>query len=386
LKSNPNFIHLKRTVPKDRITLLQGGTRSGKTWAVIYYLIWMCDNYTGLEIDICRDTFTALKATVWKDFKFILHELGEYNVKNHNRTDHIYYLNGNTINYYGADNPEKIHGRSRDILWINEAHQFDDETVDQLFPRTKHRIIADYNPALAEDHWLDRYIPKYPPLVTTYKDNPHLTNSQVIDIESRIPTINSKGEKIGNMYWWAVYGTGIRTKPVGAIFQNWTIGEFDDSLPYIYGQDYGFSNDPTTLVKVAIDEGQRIIYCEELLYEKGLGTHQIAEILKKQCGDSLIIGDSAEPRLISELQAEHINIEGAQKGQGSVTGGIGKMLDYKIVITPSSENLRKEFNNYIWADKKTSVPVDKWNHIVDAVRYAFTRLSGDKGNYAWGVQ
>ena len=376
MKSNPNFRYLKKNVPKNRITLLQGGTRSGKTYAVIHWIIWMCHKYKNLEIDICRDSFTALKATVWHDFKKVLHELKLYDVKSHNRTDHIYNLNGNIINYYGADNPEKIHGRSRQILWVNEAHQFKEETVDQLFPRTTRRIICDYNPALPEDHWLDRYITDFPPLITTYRDNPHLTKDQVLDIESRKQ----------NNYCWSIYGTGVRTKPVGAIFQNWTMGEFDESLPFIFGQDYGFSNDPTTLVKVAVDESARKIYCQELLYEKGLGTHQIAEINKRHAEDNLIIGDSAEPRLISELQALYVNIEPAVKGQGSVTGGIGRMLDYQIIITPDSENIRKEFNNYVWADKKTSVPVDKWNHAIDAIRYSFMRLTGGIGTYAWSAQ
>ncbi len=128
--------------------MLQGGTRSAKTYSTIYFIIWLCENYSGFEIDIVRDTFTALKATAWKDFMDVLIKTNIYNVLNHNKSDHTYNLNGNTISYYGADTPDKIHGRSRDILWINEAHQFPQETIDQLFPRTRYRIIADYNPAL----------------------------------------------------------------------------------------------------------------------------------------------------------------------------------------------------------------------------------------------
>ena len=158
MKANPNFDYLHEKLPNQRITLLQGGTRSGKTYATIYFLIDYCLMYSGMEIDICRDTFTALKATAWKDFKDVLISCNLYNDKNHNKTDHSYLLNGNTINYYGADTPDKIHGRSRDILWINEAHQFPQETIDQLFPRTRYKIIADYNPALGLEHWLDPYI------------------------------------------------------------------------------------------------------------------------------------------------------------------------------------------------------------------------------------
>lgn len=376
MKPNPNYTYLKKYVPDQRVTLLQGGTRSGKTFAIIYYIIWLCDNYGGLEIDICRDSFTALKATVWKDFKSVLHELGEYSIKNHNRTDHIYYLNDNIINYYGADNPEKIHGRSRDILWINEAQHFHDETVDQLFPRTRHRIICDYNPALEQDHWLDRYIGDFPPKITTYRDNPFLTKEQVIDIESR------KSQS----YWWSVYGKGERTRPVGAIFTDWEIGDFPKDVPVIYGQDYGFSNDPTTLVRVSVDRKQRIIYAQELLYQPGLSTNEIIAINKKATQGALIVGDSAEPRLISEIRKGGCNIRPAEKGQGSVTGGISAMLGYKIVVTKDSKNLIKELNNYIWADKKTAVPVDKFNHLIDALRYAFIKLNGGYGNYTLYTQ
>lgn len=371
MKANPNFDYLHEKLPSQRITLLQGGTRSGKTYATIYFLIDYCLIYSGMEIDICRDTFTALKATAWKDFKDVLISCNLYNDKNHNKTDHSYLLNGNTINYYGADTPDKIHGRSRDILWINEAHQFPQETIDQLFPRTRYKIIADYNPALGLEHWLDPYIEKYPPLITTYKDNPFLTTEQVEDIESRK----------NNNYWWKIYGSGERADREGAIFTNFEIGNFDTSLPYAYGQDYGFTIDPTTLVKVAVDEKKKIIYCDEQLYStQGMGVDSIfntnLNLIHKK--NDLIIADSAEPRLIDDLKRKGLNIQGCVKGQGSVSAGISKMQDYKIVITPNSFNIRKELSNYVWNDKKAGIPVDAFNHLIDAIRYAFDYLARPK--------
>lgn len=375
-KANPNFTHLKKSVPVNRMTLLQGGTRSGKTFSIIDWLIWFCWEYTGVEIDVVRATFRSLKGTFLKDFKERLIEFEMFNYQDYNRTDHIYTLNGNLINFFGADSPDKLHGKKRDILILNEGNQLTEETVDQLFPRTTYRIIIDYNPALELDHWLDPYIDKYRPLITTYKDNPFLTRDQILDIESRK----------NNKYWWSVYGTGERAKPVGAIFEHWSVGEFDKSLPVTFGQDYGFSNDPTTLVKVAVDQSKRKIYCEELLYKKELSTGEIARINKQHAGDALIVGDSAEPRLIKELQINGLNIQPAEKGQGSVTAGISAMLDYEIVITPESHNLKKELNNYIWADKKSATPVDRHNHLIDAIRYAFSKLMGGFGNYAWERQ
>jgi len=375
-ESNPNFRYLKKSVPKNRITLLQGGTRSGKSWSIIYYIIWLCKQYpnANMEIDICRDTFTALKSSAWKDFKDVLlkHEL--YHPDNHNKTDHIYNLFGNSISYYGADTPEKIHGRSRDILWINEAHQFPEETIDQLFPRTRYRIIADYNPALPQEHWLDKYIDQYQPLITTYKDNPHLTKAQIDDIES----------KINNSYWWKVYGSGERAQPTGAIFNNWVIGEFKHCEIFGFGQDFGFSKDPSTLINVSIDRKMKRIYLKECFFEVGLNTGQLYEYNKQYSNRELIVADSAEPRLISELRQRGLNIIEAEKGAGSVTAGISLMSEYSIVIDPESKNLIKEFNNYSWIEKTNkSIPEDKWNHGIDAARYfIYMALSNpNRGKY-----
>jgi phage terminase large subunit len=366
MKANPNFIHLKRRVPNDRFTLLQGGTRSGKTFSTIYYLIWICDNYKGLEIDIVRDTFTALKSTVWKDFKSVLVRHNLYSPFNHNKTDKIYNLNGNIISYYGADDPGKIHGRSRDILWLNEANQLDEETVDQLFPRTRHRVIMDYNPALPLEHWLDPYIIEYPPVITTYNDNPHLTAAQILDIE----------RKRDNQYWWSVYGTGERAKPVGAIFSNWEVGEFDESLPYVIGMDFGFSRDPDTMLMVAIDKKRMTLYCKELLYSNSHSTNELIQIIGDLVEDkkTLIVADSAEPRTIEDIRQEGFNISGAKKGPDSIRNGIKKLMNYTIIVDKDSKNMVLEMTNYCWHNKKSETPIDDYNHLIDPLRYALEEL------------
>lgn len=366
-KPNPNYTYLKKSVPNQRVTLLQGGTRSGKTWAVIYYIIWLCKQYpnAGMEIDICRDTYTALKNTAWKDFKDILIKHEIYDRPNHNMTNGRYILFGNTINYYGADDSKKIHGRSRDILWLNEANHLDEDTINQLFTRTRHKVIADYNPALPLEHWLDRYILQYPPFISTYKDNPHLSKSQIDEIESRM----------SNPYYWSVYGTGQRAQPTGAIFNNWTTGEFIHTNLMGFGQDYGFSEDPTTLIWCSIDKKKKTIYLKECFYEVGLNTGQIYELNLTHVERELIVGDSAEPRLISELRGRGLNIVPSTKGQGSVTAGISLMLEYQIIIDQESTNLIKEFNNYQWVNKTNkTIPLDKWNHGVDAARYFISQV------------
>lgn len=326
---------------------------SGKSWNVGEYLYYLCYQYSGIEIDVVRTTYRSVKATWWVDFEKILRRYDAYHQKNHNRSEGYYILNGNKIQYFGADDDEKVHGKTRDILFVNEAQQVREKSIDQLFPRTKYRIICDYNPALGLEHWLDKYIEKYPPCITTYKDNDFLTASQIQDIE----------DKRDKPYWWKVYGTGERATVEGAVFDNWTRGKFPDHLPVFYGQDYGFTKDPTTLVAVAI-EGKKI-YLKELLYETGLTTSQIYSSCKK-IGNGKVIADSAEPRLIVELKNKGLNIQGAHKTK--IVEGIRMMQDYEIVV--EGLNLEKEFSNYAWADKKGEVPIDDWNHGIDAARYA----------------
>ncbi len=378
---NPNYTYLKEQIEKDRWILLQGSTRSGKTWAILNWLLSFCYKHRGqgIEIDIVRDTFKALKATIWKDFKDILVSYDIYTDIDHHKTDHIYNLFGNYINYYGADDSQKIHGRKRDILIINEANHFKQDTIDQLTPRTKYRIIADFNPALGREHWLDTYIDKYGVLVTTYKDNPHLTKSQVLDIES----------KKNNRYWWSIYGEGKRANVEGACFPNWVEGEFKlvndkgEKQPILdswYGMDFGYSTDPTALVECYMTKDT--IYAKEQIYLTELTTNQIYDICSPITKGALIIADSAEPRLIAELRSKGLNIQGAKKV--SVQEGVTLMNNYKIVA--SGSNLKKELSTYYWADKGKTVPVDKNNHAIDALRYAcmFKISRPNYGKYAVG--
>ena len=221
------------------------------------------------------------------------------------------------------------------------------------------------------EHWLDAYIDEFPPCITTYLDNPYLTAEQIRDIE----------RKKSNNYWWSVYGTGHRTKPTGVIFNNWEVGEFDTSLPYILGMDFGYVNDESTLVKVATDK--RNLFTEELLYEKGLSTDEIVNRLESLVDrNDLIVADNAEPRLIAEIRAKGFNIVPCTKGADSIRLGLVKMMDYKIVVTPESRNLQKELSNYVWNDKKSNTPKSNgYDHLIDACRYAFDELVEDNQFY-----
>ena len=163
----------------------------------------------------------------------------------------------------------------------------------------------------------------------------------------------------------------------GAVFENWRLGEFKETNSMIYGQDYGFKADASTLSKVAVDSDNKIIYLKELFYSHGMSTGDLYQANRIHCGNDLIIADSAEQRLISELENLGNNIEPCKKGAGSINFGIKLMQDYDLVIDPSSTNLIDELKNYCWAKGNTEKPIDDFNHILDGVRYGVMYLVED---------
>lgn len=185
------------------------------------------------------------------------------------------------------------------------------------------------------------------------------------------------------IYYKHIIKGGWLDKAEGVIFTDWIIDEFKEVTVPVFGQDFGFSNDPTTLIKTSIDKAQKRIYLKECFYTPRLTTSDIAELNSRYANGSLIVADCAEPRLITELIAKGCNMIEAVKGAGSISAGIAIMQDYTLVIDPASSNLIKELNNYAWNDRKSKTPVDMFNHLLDAARYAISnQLSASV--YSWG--
>jgi phage terminase large subunit len=267
--------------------------------------------------------------------------------------------------------------------WVlDEAEELTDEDVfDKIDLSIRHktkqnRVILILNPTTKEHFIYNKFfeskgIEAGSTLVngdctyihTTYLDNiknlsPSFLN-QVEYIKQRRP------EK----YKHTILG-GWLDKAEGVIFNNWTIGEFVEASPSVYGQDFGFSNDPTTLVQTSVDKTNKKIYLKLHLYQAGLITSEIININKRIAGNSLIVADSAEPRLIREIKLSGVNIIEAVKGQGSVTHGISLLQDYDLIVDADSIDLHKELNNYCWLEKKSNTPIDNHNHAIDSIRYA----------------
>jgi phage terminase large subunit len=210
---------------------------------------------------------------------------------------------------------------------------------------------------------------------TTY----HLAEKAGYLPESWIDKANKSKENNPKHYYHNYIG-GWLEKAEGAILPDWTVGTFDESLPFCYGLDFGFNPDPCGLIKVAIDKKNKKIYAEEMAYLQNLGTDDIEKLLKDRTGaNEMIIADSAGKITIHDLRQRGLNVQACVKGSGSIISGLKKIMDYEIIVCGNSPNLKTELNNYIFNDKKAGIPIDKFNHLIDPLRYAFDRLSRDVG-------
>jgi len=156
----------------------------------------------------------------------------------------------------------------------------------------------------------------------------------------------------------------------GVIYTDWELGEFNETLPFGYGMDFGFALSPDSLVKVAIDEKRKQVYAKELMYRTGQSSvmliEQLGHLVDKK---ATIVADAADPRLIYEIKSAGYNIKKASKPSGSVIEGIKILQGYKIIVDPESRNLVKELNYYAWHDKKAETPIKDYDHLLDALRY-----------------
>jgi phage terminase large subunit len=364
-KVNKVFKHLEKS--DKRITIEQGGTRSGKTYNILLWLIFgYAMKNTGKTITICRKTYPALRSSSMRDFFDILKEHEIYNELDHNKSNSEYRLEGNLFEFISLDQPQKVRGRKRHVLYINEANELYFEDWQQLIFRTTEKAILDYNPS-DEFHFIyDKIKPRDDAdfYVTTYLDNPFLSKEIVSEIE-RLKLVDEN--------YWNIYGLGQIGSSQALIFRINECNDIPTDAKFLsYGMDFGFTNDPTTLVAI-YQQGDNI-YLKELVYQTGLTNRDINDKLKfHEIERKEIFADSAEPKSIEELYRMGWNIKPATKGQGSVNIGIDMMKRYQLHVTKDSVNMIKEFRNYKWQEDKNgnilNVPVDMFNHTIDAIRY-----------------
>ena len=380
IKTNIVYDHLLNSDKK--IIVEQGGTRSGKTYNIILWIIFeYCTNNRNKVITVCRKSFPSLRATVLRDFMSILEGHNLYNEKFHNKSNSEYYLFGNLIEFISLDQPQKIRGRKRDLLFINEGNELFWEDWQQLIFRTQERIIIDFNPS-DEYHWIyDKVLPRDDCAFfkTTYLDNPFVEES----IKKEIELLRDTDEQ-----YWQIYGLGERAASRSTVFRYAEVSHIPEDAELVaYGMDFGFTNDPSTLVSVYTKDIN--LYVKEHLYRTAMTTTDIHKfLLSEKLENKPIYADSAEPRLIEELRRMGHNIFPSLKGKDSVNAGIDLLKRYKINILSTSSNAISEFRNYKWKEDKTgallNTPVDDNNHIIDPCRYAtYSILSKPRfGTYA----
>lgn len=355
-----------------RIRAIPGGTSAGKTIGINQVLTDLCQRDTTPTItSIVSESLPHLKRGAMRDWLDIMQQHNYFRDDRWNKTHLTYtFETGSKLEFFSVDQPRKVRGPRRDRLFINEANNISLETFEQLEIRTKEFVVMDWNPTV--EFWYYSEIKDkrtdVDELTLTYKDNEALSKSIIDSIESRKLR---KG-------WWQVYGLGQLGEVEGKIYKDWRI---IDELPFEarlerYGLDFGYSNDPTSIVAIYYYNGGYIL--DEITFQKELSNKQIADILLN-CPRALVIADSAEPKSIDEIKSYGINILPAQKGRDSVTNGIQFVQSQKISMTRQSVNVIKEYRNYLWMANKDGIilnePEHTFSHSMDALRYGLNSFN-----------
>ena len=304
---------------------------------------------------------------------------------NINRAEQIYDVNGTQFAFYGLDYAEKLHGRSQDWFWLNEVMEIANKHFDQLEMRTKIGGVVDYNP-YDDMHWIFDVQKRddVAVIMSSMLDNPFLPKAIVDKIKSYEPTEENIKTGTADEYMWQVYGLGVKGRLQGTIFNNWDIVDgIPDVAKFVaYGKDFGYTNDPSTLVALYMMDNE--LYFDQLIYETGMTNQDIA----KRYGEleipnyEKIWADSAEPKSIEEIRRSGFNIKGVKKGADSIMYGIDIMKQYKMHITRRSVEAERELRRYKYTEDKTgrmlNKPIDDFNHIIDAMRYVCMMELGKK--------
>ena len=368
-----------------RKKVIQGGTSAGKTYAILAVLIHIAAK-SKTEISVVSESIPHLRRGAMKDFGKVMQWTNRWRDEGWNKTLLTYtFANGSTIEFFSADQEAKLRGARRQVLYINEANNIEFEAYHQLAIRTSEAIYIDFNPV--SEFWAHTEVLAEQDselIVLTYRDNEALPATIRDDIEA------AQVKAATSTYWanwWKVYGLGEVGSLQGVVFDDWKqvdgIDFAGDRLVAI-GLDWGYTNDPTAVV--AVYKRGSAILLHELLYQNGLTNQDIADHLRKLgIGRSWpIIADSAEPKSIEEVHRLGFNIHPATKGADSIRNSIDILKRQPLLVTRESTNLIKELRNYTWDTDRTGaslgVPIDRYNHAIDAVRYvALNKLSANAG-------
>jgi phage terminase large subunit len=370
---NPNLLFVYNQIqnPLYRILILQGGTRSGKSYSIIQACIRISEENpnAGITFSCVRQSFPVLEATFLRDFIEIMTSIGEYNVKNHRQGNSYqeYYHKGNVFEFFSANAEQKVRGRKRHILVCNEINELNPETYRQLAYRTTGKIIGDFNPSEPDSFVYDELMSRSDcaSIVTTYQDNPFLTAGQIRDIEIQAEQ---------NPEEWQVFGLGQRRSSTQQIFTHYRILNDNEWPQYVdervHGLDFGYVH-PSALVEVGFRDGCNFV--RELIYERGLTNTALIQ----KCSEINLMrsvpmyADSARPEYIVEFNNAGYFCLQADK---NVLAGIDTIKRSPFYIHEGSKNLIREVKRYKWKkDPHTGIllpePIKVEDDGMDATRY-----------------
>jgi len=361
-----------------KIIVHKGGTGSGKTFDLMIFIIfYVALRHPNWVITVVSESKPHLDIGAIRIMKNLLLQTevfssDEFNVS----TSRYTFKNGTILEFFSADRIDKALGARRNLLYGNEINSLKFEVFDELARRSEY-VLADFNPT--QQFWLEKFIEYYGEtgnngeielITSNYKNNPFLPDVERSRIERRA-TIDSNFRRIHVDCEYGSYE--------GLVFEQFNIIEDMPDIEGLYGLDWGYTNDPTSIIRVGISGSG--LYLDELLYRTGLTNSDISGLLPSlgiQKNYSQLIADSAEPKSIEDLYRAGYNIKPAVKGPDSVRNGIDCMKGFTIHVTKRSVNLIKELRNYSWVmDKEgnpTNKPIDAYNHAIDAARYAAMKL------------
>ena len=368
-----------------RYFIVTGGRGSGKSFAVTVFLTLLTMS-EGIRILFTRYTMTSARLSIIPEFLEKISLLGYDNIFSVNKSEVVNSKNKSDILFRGIKTSAGNQTASLKSLtgvsnWVlDEAEELIDEnifdTID-LSIREKNiqnRIILVLNP-VTKDNWIYERFFEGKGIEAGFngvKDNVCYIHSTYLDnkdnlSESFLERVEAIKHNNYKKYTQKLLGQWL-DRAEGVVFDNWSIGEFNpDDLQTSCGMDFGFSIDPDSLTEVAIDKKHKKIYLKEHIYRNGLKSQELAKVILDKVEQTLIIADSAEPRLIADLKHLGVNIKPVKKG--TIESGITRMQDYQLIVSPESTNIAKELNNYVYADKGSKLYVDNYNHAIDGIRY-----------------
>lgn len=372
-----------------------GGTRSGKTFANLQLLYMLaCFDSRQTITSVVSETVPHLKRGAIRDFQTMLGDAWDDDAWN--KSDLIYTLpSGAIIEFFSADQPGKVHGPARDRLFINEVQNVSYDVARQLFVRTRGRILLDYNPT--HSFWVNEVIEPRDNCRTvhsTYLDNVDAATGRSFLTDMQVAEIESNRQ---DAHWWRVYGEGKVGTLDGLIFPDFEqVDDMPDGdLVECYGMDYGYTADPSVLVHVRVDTRRKVLWLDEVFYERGLLTAPVpgqpgrpsivqrmeeAGVPKRSVP---IYADCAEPKTNDALRAYGWNIRDSYKGRRKAEQ-LQMMRGWQMKVTKRSVNVIRELRGYVWQKDRDgnalNEPAAVNDHAMDAMRYAvFTHIAANDG-------